>query len=168
MTDASGKEWNRLKAEKVAFQAQRKLLEKFVSMARSPDKVEMMKKTLKKSVEVAAAVTGAEKGSLFLLDDEGVVTDSILTRGERPSDEKSEIIGSVIDWGLAGWVSRNRKMGLVTDTNKDERWLTLPDQPYEVRSALAVPILRGEELYGNVCNHFFGCAEHHNRLFGLH
>ena len=148
MTDDSGEEWNRLKAEKVAFQAQRKLLEKFVSMARSPDRVEMMKKTLKKSVEVAVALTGAEKGSLFLLDDDGVVTDSILARGDRPADERSKIIGSVLDGGLAGWVFRNRQVGLVTDTNTDERWLMLPEQPYEAKSALAVPILRGEELFG--------------------
>jgi len=148
MTDSSGNEWNRLKAEKVAFQAQRKLLEKFVSMARSPDRVEMMKKTLKKSVEVAVALTGADKGSLFLLDDEVVVTDSILARGDRPADERSKNIGSVLDDGLAGWVCRNRQVGLGTDTDKDERWLTLPDQPYEAKSALAVPILRGEELFG--------------------
>ena len=137
MTDDSGEEWNRLKAEKVAFQAQRKLLEKFVSMARSPDRVEMMKKTLKKSVEVAVALTGAEKGSLFLLDDDGVVTDSILARGDRPADERSKIIGSVLDGGLAGWVCKNRQVGLVTDTNTDERWLMLPEQPYEAKSALA-------------------------------
>ena len=162
MTDSSGKEWNRLKAEKVAFQAQRKLLEKFVSMARSPNKVEMMKKTLKKSVEVAVALTGADKGSLFLLDDEGVVTDSILARGESPSAERFEIIGSVLDGGLAGWVSRNRKMGLVTDTDEDERWLTLPGQPYEVKSALAVPILRGEELFG-ILTLLHSKSEHFNQ-----
>ena len=59
------KEVLRRKCEKAAFLAQRKLPEKFVAMARSPARVEMMKKTLQKSVEVAAAMTGAEKVRLF-------------------------------------------------------------------------------------------------------
>jgi len=139
---------DKLQSEKIAFQAQRKLLEKFVSMARSPDNVEMMKKCLKKSVEVAGALTRAEKGSLFLLDEKGTVTDSILTRGERPSDERSEIIGSVLDRGLAGWVYKNKRAGLAADTETDDRWLTLPDQPYDAKSALVVPIVRGDEIFG--------------------
>ncbi len=142
------KDINKLKTEKIAFQAQRKLLEKFVSMARSPDSVEMLKKLLKKSVEVAAALTGAEKGSLFLIDDNGIVTDSILTRGDRPPREETELIVTVLDRGLAGWVKKHKKIGIVTDTGDDSRWLSLPDQPYEAGSALAVPILRGDELFG--------------------
>jgi sigma-B regulation protein RsbU (phosphoserine phosphatase) len=43
-------------------------------------------------------------------------------------------------------VIRHGKLGLILDTEEDERWLTLSDQPYPVRSALAVPIFRGEEL----------------------
>jgi hypothetical protein len=37
---------------------------------------------------------------------------------------------------------------LITDTQKDERWLKLPDQPYAVRSAMAVPIIRDNEIFG--------------------
>jgi sigma-B regulation protein RsbU (phosphoserine phosphatase) len=38
----------------------------------------------------------------------------------------------------------HRKIGLVDDTNMDDRWLTFPDQPYTARSALALPIISGE------------------------
>ena len=145
---AESKELLRRRCEKAAFLAQRKLLEKFVEMARSPARVGMMKRTLQKSVEVAAAMTGAEKGSLFLLDDDGTVSDSFLARDEPPPEEKSEIIRSVIEEGLAGWVKRYHRIALVTDTETDDRWVTLPDQPYTARSALAVPILRGEEIFG--------------------
>jgi sigma-B regulation protein RsbU (phosphoserine phosphatase) len=58
------------------------------------------------------------------------------------------LIGSVLDRGLAGWVNKHHQLGLISDTESDERWLTLPNQPYEVRSALAVPILRGDQLLG--------------------
>jgi len=142
------KELLRRRCEKAALPAQRKPLEKFVEMARSPARVEMMKRTLQKSVEVAAAMTGAEKGSLFLLDDDGTVSDSFLARGEPSPKEKSDIIRSVLEEGLAGWVNKYHRIGLVTDTETDNRWVTLPDQPYTARSALAIPILRGEELFG--------------------
>ena len=141
-------ELSRLKTEKAAFQAQQKLFENFVAMARSPREGGMLKATLQKTLDVSTALTGAEKGSLFLLDGNGAVTDSILTRGKATPKERSRLIGKVLDKGLAGWVCKQRKTGLITDTMEDDRWLTLPDQPYTVRSALAVPILRGEELLG--------------------
>jgi sigma-B regulation protein RsbU (phosphoserine phosphatase) len=39
-------------------------------------------------------------------------------------------------------------VGLILDTKEDARWLDLPNQPYRVGSALAVPILRGDKLLG--------------------
>jgi len=137
-----------LKTEKAAFQVQSKLLENFVAMARSSVEGEMLKTTLQQTLEVSAELIGAEKGSLFLLDSNGVVTDSIVTRRDTTPEQRSRLIGSVLDKGLAGWVSRHRELGLIADTLDDDRWLTLPDQPYTVRSALSVPILRGEELLG--------------------
>ena len=134
--------------EKAAFQAQSRLLEDFLAMAQSGAEAEVLKKTLQKSVELAAELTGAEMGSLFLLDNESVVTDSFLARGELSSKQRDKIIGSVLDKGLAGWVWDHRRVGVITDTDTDERWIELPDQPYTVRSALAVPIIRGDELFG--------------------
>ena len=134
--------------EKAAFEAQSRLLEDFLSMAHSGAEAEVLKKTLQKSVELAAELTGAEMGSLFLLDKECVVTDSFLARGELSSKQRDKIIGSVLDKGLAGWVRDHRRVGVITDTDTDKRWIELPDQPYTVRSALAVPILRGDELFG--------------------
>ena len=43
---------------------------------------------------------------------------------------------------------RHRKIGLVNDTEKDDRWLIFPDQPYMARSALALPIISNEMLLG--------------------
>jgi sigma-B regulation protein RsbU (phosphoserine phosphatase) len=58
------------------------------------------------------------------------------------------LIESSFKKGLAGWVRHHRKIGLVHDTESDDRWLTFPDQPYRVRSALALPIITGEVLLG--------------------
>jgi sigma-B regulation protein RsbU (phosphoserine phosphatase) len=142
------RELAKLKGEKAAFQTQSKLLENFIAMARSPAEGEMLKATLQKTLEVCTELTGAEKGSMFLVDSNGVVTDCILARSHTTPEERLRLIGRVLEKGLAGWVSRNRQVGLITDTLDDDRWLTLPNEPYTVRSALAVPIVRGEELLG--------------------
>jgi sigma-B regulation protein RsbU (phosphoserine phosphatase) len=138
----------RLKSEKAALQAQSKLLEDFVSLARSSGKVEKLISILQKTLEVFVKLTGAEKGSLFLLDRQGAVIESILTRAEATPEQRSQLIGRVLTEGLAGWVRHHRQFGLIQDTRKDDRWLNLPDQPYSVRSALAVPILRDKKLLG--------------------
>jgi sigma-B regulation protein RsbU (phosphoserine phosphatase) len=142
------KELAQLKSEKAAFQAQSKLLENFVSLARSTGKEEKLISILQQTLEVFVDLTGAEKGSLFLLDRNGVVVESILTRADATPEQRSQLIGRVLDKGLAGWVRRHRQIGLIEDTQTDGRWLDLPNQPYSVRSALAVPILRDEKLLG--------------------
>jgi sigma-B regulation protein RsbU (phosphoserine phosphatase) len=146
--DRLKKEIDRLKGEKSALQVQSRLLNKFVTIARSSRQERVLAKILRKTLEVSAELTGADKGSLFLMDVNGAVTDSILTRTDTTPEQRSKIIGQVLDEGLAGWVRRNRKVGLIVDTRDDDRWVSLPNQPYKVGSALAVPILKGEYLLG--------------------
>jgi sigma-B regulation protein RsbU (phosphoserine phosphatase) len=147
-TEALKMELAQLKKERAAFQAQSELFEKFIAMARAPDEPEVIKAMLRKTVEISIELTGAERGSLFLLDSDGVLADSILCRGETSPELGSVLIEAVLKKGLAGWVMRHRKIGLVNDTGKDDRWLILPNQPYSARSALALPIISGEMLAG--------------------
>ena len=142
------REGSKLKSEQAAFQVQSKLLENFLELARCSSEEEMLKAELQKTLEITTALTGAEKSSIFLLDSNGVVTDSILARGDVSSKQRSQLIGTVLNKGLAGWVCRHRKIGLITDTEQDDRWVTFPDQPYRVRSSLAIPIIRGKDLVG--------------------
>ncbi|MBW2584017.1 MAG: GAF domain-containing protein, partial [Deltaproteobacteria bacterium] len=128
--DKLEQELNRLKSEKSALQVQSRLLDNFVSFARSSAKEHVLTRLLQKTLEVSAELTGADKGSLFLVDKKGAVTDSILTRADTTPEQRSRIIGQVFDEGLAGWVRRNRKVGLIVDTRDDERWVSLPNQPY--------------------------------------
>jgi sigma-B regulation protein RsbU (phosphoserine phosphatase) len=82
------------------------------------------------------------------MDSDGRVVDSILSRGEISPDLSSMLIKSVLEEGLAGWVIHHRKIGLIHDTEKDDRWLMFPDQPYRARSALALPIISNDMLLG--------------------
>jgi sigma-B regulation protein RsbU (phosphoserine phosphatase) len=135
-------------AVSAAFQAQSALFKKFISVAKSPDEAEVINSLLHRTIEISIELTGAELGSLILLDAEGTVVDSILSRGEISPEQSSVLIKSVLEKGLAGWVKRQRKIGLVHDTENDDRWLFLPDQPYAARSALALPIISDKMLLG--------------------
>ena len=146
--DSLKEELAQLKKERAAFQAQSALFEKFIAIARSPEKPHVIKVMLREAVDISINQCGAELGSLILIDNEGAVSDSILSRNEISSKLKAELIASVLKKGLAGWVMRQRKIGLINDTEKDDRWLVFPDQPYIARSALALPINSGEMQLG--------------------
>lgn len=133
-------------AKQKAFDAQDELLKTCMAMQQTIGGSLMFKGTLQKTLKLCTQLTDAEESSLFVLDAKGIVTESILARGATIRDEKQTVIGQVLDRGLAGWVSQNRQIGVITDTMKDERWLTLPDQPYRVRSVLCIPILMGKTL----------------------
>jgi phosphoserine phosphatase RsbU/P len=77
-----------------------------------------------------------------------VVTDSIIIRDGRGSEKKSDIIGKVIDRGLAGWVAKHLKEGIMLDARKYRRWLTFLKELYKVRSALSLPIVKHKSLFG--------------------
>jgi len=141
-------EIERLRDEKAALQVQGRLLQNFIELARSSAESRLLAAVLQEALSVATNLCSAETGSLFLLDDEGKVSDSILTRRKTTDRQRSAIIGAVLDRGLAGWVKRNHRTGLISDTRSDDRWVELPDQPYAIRSALAVPISRGDRLLG--------------------
>lgn len=136
------------KIDKVAFEVQRSLLENLVEIARSPVGGGVLKSALQTMVDIATEQTNAEKGSLFVLDPSGKIADAILSRTEVTQEIRNRLVGSVLDRGLAGWVNEHHELGLIIDTETDERWLTLPDQPYAVRSALCIPILKENTLLG--------------------
>ena len=148
-------EIKRLEKEKAVYQAQSRMLDHFVSVARVSSDRHMMNSILQKTLDVAIELSAAEKGSLFLLDENGVVVDSILTRTQSSEAECDRLITTVMDQGLVGWVFDRCKISdrvckpvCILDTQKDDRWVTLPGQSYEVRSALVVPIIRKERLFG--------------------
>lgn len=134
---------------KIAYEAQDELVRAFISMGRTSATSQLMLKSmLLQAAKMASKLSQAEDCSLFLVNSENIVTDSVLARGATIREQKESLIDRVLDKGIAGWVVRHRQVGLIEDTMQDSRWLNLPDQPYAVRSALCVPILRGRTLLG--------------------
>jgi PAS domain S-box-containing protein len=135
-----------LQTTKTAFDTLHELLITLVTTEKTANGSLMLKAVLRQILTIAIRLTNAEESSLFLLDTEGIVTESILARGVMIRENKQKIIGTVLDKGLAGWVMRHHQVGLIADTINDDRWVTLPNQPYMVRSVLGVPLLRGNKL----------------------
>ena len=148
------REVTQLKTEKAALNVKSRLFEGFAAMAntccRLPSSAEWdsLKTTLKKTLEFSMELTGAESSSLVLLDQNGVVTDSIRNPGATDQDQCCWSNGQVLEKGIAGWVRDHRQVGLITDTLLDSRWQAPPNQPQMVRSVLAFPVIKCDELLG--------------------
>lgn len=145
--DTLRQEVDRLKIQEIAYEAQTELLRTLVSMGDVPSPTLALRSLAQQALRICNRLTGAEEGSLFFIDD-GRVTECVLARGATIKERKEDLIGQVLEKGLAGWVNEKHQVGLITDTMRDERWLQLPNEPYTVRSALCIPILRSKRLLG--------------------
>jgi len=130
-----------------SLRAQKQLFESLVAIARATAKHPALEATLQSALNMAATLTGAEHGNMFLLDGTGVVTHNVVARGDETSAQPEDVGGAVAG-GLAGWVAQQRQPALVHDTSLDKRWQDLSDAPYQVRSALAIPIVSGSAVLG--------------------
>jgi len=143
-----------------AIQMQNNLFKNSISYAQSVSGNLILKTTLKNTLETLTKSTDADEGSIFLIDEDGVIMESILARGPLTRDLKDVVISKVLDDGLAGWVLRHRQIGIIHDAVMDDRWINLPDQPYTARSALAMPLVYGIDAIGIITlthsqpNHF--------------
>ncbi len=126
--------------------AQKQLFENLVALGRAAAKPTSLKATLQSTLNMAVALTGAEDGSLFLLDGQGDVTHSILARRELSAVEHHDTVNYVMKKGLSGWVLRHRRPALVPDTAQDDRWTDLPNSTHTIRSVLSIPIVSGSAV----------------------
>lgn len=133
-----------------AIAAQQDLISSTYATQRAATGRLMLKSMLLQVVQVFNKLTEAAEGSIFLLDESGVVVESVLARGATMRTLKRNLIGQVLDKGLAGWVVKHQTVGVIDDTTTDDRWLTLPYEPYTVRSVLCFPILKQKERLGVV------------------
>ncbi len=151
----AGKELSTLREEvahlqqyKKALDANRELMSNFITMSQSASGRLLTRAMLQQTLHIATNLTQAEESSIFLLEPNGVVQESLLARGATMREEKNTLIGQVLKEGLAGWVYQKRQLGVIVDTRIDSRWINLPGQTYTTLSALCVPLIRGRGLLG--------------------
>lgn len=103
---------------------------------------------LPRVLALAVEQAGAFRGSIIELDPTGHPRHHTLFRGDLSPSAIRRLIQDVLERGLAGWVVRNLQAVIVEDTTADPRWLETADSLKGVRSALAVPLMRGDALVG--------------------
>ncbi|MCL4301439.1 MAG: GAF domain-containing protein [Anaerolineae bacterium] len=104
-------------------------------------------------LQLTVKATGATRGSLFLLDEQGRVTHYILARPEQAPEISQQNVAKVMAEGLSGWVYRHQQEVLVGDTAADERWIRLHNDTETTNAALAVPLLYLDRVNGVLVLH---------------
>ncbi|MFG6098767.1 GAF domain-containing protein [Leptothoe sp. ISB3NOV94-8A] len=137
-----------LQQENAAYQKQLRWIQDQLALSRTATGKMRLKATLKQTLDIAVVISEASSGSIFLLDDAKVVTECILTRSGTTEKERHNLVGQVLEKGLAGWVVEHRKLETIADTRLDSRWISLPDQPYKVCSAMCAPVVSGNRILG--------------------
>lgn len=131
-----------------AIAVQNKLIHNLETVETTVSGPLMLKSMLLQIVQQANQLTGAEESSIFILDEQGQVIESILARGAVLREQRNTLIGEVLKQGLAGWVMQHQKVGLIEDAETDDRWVNLPGQPYTTRSAMCLPLMKGRQVLG--------------------
>ena len=93
---------------------------------------------------------GADNGSLMLLSGDRVVHKVLATK-ETFTEVSEHKVRTVLAEGLAGWALKHRQGGLASDTEMDERWVSLGDS--SIASALVVPMLSRGTVIGLLAFH---------------
>ncbi len=127
---------------------QKQLFETLVEIAHVVTQTPELEETLQSTLSIAVDTTAADTGSLFLFDEDQNITHRILAWPNIDPELQTVVETAVLKKGLAGWVLQHKQSACVHDTADDGRWLNLGGQPYTVRSALAVPVLRKGSVMG--------------------
>jgi PAS domain S-box-containing protein len=139
-------ERKRIEAELLS---QKHLLQNLVIIARATTTTQTLNATLQNILDVAVAINKAEFGSLFLVNNRGEITHSILTQEKALSSQEQKAINQqVLEKGLFGWVLLHGELALIHNAAEDERWLSLPERNQKVGSALGVPIIDHHNVVG--------------------
>jgi two-component system NtrC family sensor kinase len=101
---------------------------------------------MERVIALVSRATGAQRISLFLLEEEQVDWNHIITMRNLPPDQSVKVVSKVLDTGFAGWVYRNRRGDIINDTALDDRWLVFPDDPIQTRSAMCVPFIHHDRM----------------------
>jgi NtrC-family two-component system sensor histidine kinase KinB len=104
---------------------------------------------LQRVLELVAQAVAVEDGSLVALGPDGSVADAWSMRDGKLKRIAPEVMGRIIQSGLAGWVLRHQQPALVRDATQDERWLELPAPASPKQGcAISVPMIRNEQVVG--------------------
>jgi PAS domain S-box-containing protein len=104
---------------------------------------------LNRALQLVVEAVGADQAFLLLLEPE---SGQLICRAALGTRDEASYIGTSIRFsrgeGLAGWVVEHREAAIVPDTREDARWAKPREGAWEYRSALAAPLVVGDEVLG--------------------
>jgi PAS domain S-box-containing protein len=106
---------------------------------------------LSRVLELSTENIGAERASLIVLNNFGKPVDAAIIYDGKQLPATPEQMEDIIQFGLAGWVIRNRQPVLLANTHEDERWLVRSIESKQndaPKSALCVPLMAQDQIVG--------------------
>ena len=106
---------------------------------------------LQNVVNLSIQNLGAERATLIVLDELQHPSEAVLVYDNQRMPYTVDQLHQVVDQGLAGWVLRNQKSVLISDTSQDERWVRRPDDQENrsgAKSAICIPLQTRDQLVG--------------------
>jgi len=108
-------------------------------------------RVLNRALTLVVEAVGAERASILMLEPG---SGKLIYRAALGAEVKLPPGGMPTRFsrgeGLAGWVVEHREAAIVPDIRQDPRWVEPQEREREYRSALAVPLLAGDEVLGTL------------------
>ncbi len=103
---------------------------------------------LSRIIQHTVAAVNAERGSIIIAPESGRPSQRIVARFGMDQSVSEPVAASLLTSGLSGWVIQHRTVARIADVRLDKRWVDLPSTSKRVRSALAVPLIREDQVLG--------------------
>ncbi len=136
------------KSLEASLEVQVQRIEKMLAIARATTHYLTLIEMLRNTLDIIVSLTNAERGNIFLLNEERRVTRNIMALADTPAVASETLTATIIKDGLLGWLYDHQQVALIEDTHDDKRWEPLPGKTNGTRSALGVPIVQGEQMIG--------------------
>jgi NtrC-family two-component system sensor histidine kinase KinB len=110
-----------------------------------------LRTVLQRVVLLSMQTVGAMSGSIIVMDGNGKPVESAMVTGSQILSHTTQRLRVTLEKGLAGWVARNHKAVLISDTSHDERWVSSKyavDEEIGSKSAVSAPLLVRDSLVG--------------------
>ena len=125
-------------------------LEMFSEISRELAYQMSLRDLLRRILELTLARLRASSGTIVVLNETGDPVEGATAYNGEVFTNIPQQYSDIVNRGLAGWVLKNRKAALITNTRDDPRWLARPweNESENARSAICVPLMEDDRVVG--------------------
>jgi GAF domain-containing protein len=132
-----------------ALAREKQRLELLLNLSQSLASTLNPQEVAERAMTLMASTTGAVRATLFALEADGQHLRAVKLFGySEAMREELAALRLTLGSGITGQAALTRKPVLAPDVTVNPHWVPLPSGPDEIRSAIALPLLAGDELIG--------------------